>query len=63
MGTDKLYIIAAILAVCALLLFFAQRRKRSEALVILAGIFAGGALALLAIALCLNAMFLRPLFD
>ena len=61
--TGKLCSIATILAVCAVLLFFMQRRRKSEALVILAGIFAGAALALLGVAVCLDAMFVRPLFD
>ena len=59
----KVYVIAAILAVCAVLLFFVQRKHHSEVLVTLAGICAGAAFALLLITLCVNVIFIRPLYD
>ena len=59
----KAYIISAILLVCAGVLFLLQRKRRSEALVMLAGVCAGAAFALLLITLCVNTIFIRPFYD
>ena len=58
-----LYIISAILAVAAVVMFFVQRKKHSEALTILTAAIFGAAVSALLINLCVGAIFVRPLFD
>lgn len=61
--TEIMLIIAAVFAVAAVVLFALQRRKHSEALAVLCGICAGAALCLVIVALCVGAIFVRPLND
>lgn len=58
-----LYIISAVLAVVAVIMFFVQKKKHSEALTILTAAIIGAAVGALLISLCVDAMFVRPLFD
>lgn len=58
-----LLLIAGVFTVAAVVLFVIQRRKHSEAFTVLTGICAGAALCLLLAALCVGAIFARPLFD
>lgn len=59
----KFYVAVALLAICAIVLFFIQRKHRSELLVTLTAVCAGAALVLLVVLLCTNAIFVRPLYD
>lgn len=56
-------IIAAVFAVAAVVLFFVQHCRKSEALAVLCGVCAGAALCLVIVALCTGAIFVRPLYD
>ena len=58
-----LYIISAVLAVVAVIMFFVQKKKHSEILTILTAAIFGAAIGALLINLCVDAMFVRPLFD
>lgn len=56
-------LIAAVFAVATVVLFFVQRRRKSEALAVLCGVCAGAALCLVIVTLCVGAIFVRPLYD
>ena len=58
-----LYIVSIVLAVIAVIMFFIQKKIRSETLTILTAVIFGAAVTALLISLCVDAIFVRPLFD